>query len=735
MNNSEDSLLDDNESSSRISSPKLEKRTHSSKNFSKTVKFSIDCYNKSASFLTSRRLLNKLNKTNRRKFIILGLPIIALILIIFQLSNTYNQDEMNQFIYKENKSPFNFIHNKNSKVVPKKKDLLKIDITNLVNNKDLSRTPITPHLLKQEYMTNILTGFVSNLELSPAKKLDLSMNHDKHNHTTISDDNIIPKKVSNNIIDVKALEKQGRKSYDSLVTCEDLSYNGTIEHAVNNPILSDDLMSIRRDLLKYNGWLTKEVKDDKDKHKTEEEIIDKQWFRFGGSSVWLESEQCFLVFTRVVYSRVERKNHPHISLIRAQAYDKDWKEIVGKKIPYIDIDLPEHMENEMAKLDVELNIEDCAKYAGNTLEYDACNVHQAKTTLRNQKKKEHVVSKYYVTYPTVFDFQFDAEGDWKGPEDPRVILRKTNNNEEPVIVFNMYDGLDGNRRMFSYMPHRKIDPLIRLQVSGRQMKNEEKNWTPFFHPSDQAISDISRGSIHFIYTFSPLDVVKCSLNDGICEVVFDQETLAISDSNTFGGMRGGTQFIPLPQQMPGIKNKNIWVGFPKLHIKKCGCADIFYRPMLDVLVESNGIYHQELVVPAIDFDIDVLSWDLKSTECKETNILSPNSIAHWDIIHQDPHTKQFEDYMTLTVSESDTLTKIITLKGVLNYILGIYRVKNMKDDFFPSEESDDIIGKTLTCLISGAEQHCSIYGEMHKSLKTKDDKKVDDAKHQGMLFN
>ncbi|KAG0669093.1 hypothetical protein C6P45_004165, partial [Maudiozyma exigua] len=267
MNKSDDNLLDDKEAS-RISSPKLEKTSHSNKNFSKTIKFSIDCYNKSASFLTSRRLLNKLNKTNRRKFIILGLPVIALILIIFQLSNTYNynKDEMNRFIYKDNKSPFNFNHNKNLKVVPRKKDLLKVDITNLVNDKDLSRTPINSHLLKQDYMTNILTGFVSNLELTPSKRLDLSMNHDKHNHTTISGDNnnIIPKKVTNNIIDIKALEKQGRKSYDSLVTCEDLSYNATIEHAVNNPILSDDLMSIRRELLRYNGWLTKEVKDDKD---------------------------------------------------------------------------------------------------------------------------------------------------------------------------------------------------------------------------------------------------------------------------------------------------------------------------------------------------------------------------------------------------------------------------------------------------------------------------------------
>lgn len=250
------------------------------------------------------------------------------------------------------------------------------------------------------------------------------------------------------------------------------------------------------------------------------------------------------------------------------------------------------------------------------------------------------------------------------------------------------------------------------------MRGSEKNWTPFFHPSDQAQSDISRGSIHFIYTFSPLDIIKCSLNDGFCEVVFDQETLVISKSNTFDGMRGGTQFVPLPPQIPVIQNKNIWVGFPKVHINNCGCGDVFYRPMLDVLIESNGIYHQELIVPAIDFDIEVLSWDGKSTTCQGKNVLNPNSIAHWDLVHQDPNTRQFEDYMTLTVSESDSFTKVVTLRGLLNYIIGIYDVKNMKDEFLPSKESNNIIGKTLMCVIEGTKQHCSIYGKMHESLKT-----------------
>ena len=666
--------------------------------------------------LSPRRSLHQLRRVcyGRRFVAVVLLPLAVLLLLVLSLVQLHSSNSNDGLIQQHLGYITSFYGNGASTLVDRKKDLAAVDLTATINAQSIARTPVTPAMLNENYMLNILTGFVSNLDLDEHKKELLRQRRAGHN---ASSDANVPKEVHQNIIDVKALEREGRKSYDSVVTCEDLSYNGTILHSMDNKILGDDLVSIRRDILKEKDWLTREVKDDRDKDKTEEEIIDTQWFRFGGASIWLESEQCYLVYSRVVYSRVKRKNHPHISLVRAQAFDKNWNEIIGKRIPYLDTEIPANMERELAQLDVEMGIENCDRFSAGSLELENCNVRRARAVLLNEKKKETILSKYYLTYPTILKIPFYAEGDWKGPEDPRVTLREGENFEEPIVLFNMYDHAEGRRRMFSFMPHRKIEPLVKFGIIDRKQRDQEKNWSPFFHPSDRPISKLSRGFIHFIYSFSPLDIIRCSLNDGVCEVVFDAKTLALSDSNSFGGMRGGTQFVKLPQSIPGVKNKNIWVGFPKLHIKDCGCGKIFYRPMLDVLVESNGIYHQELVVPAIDFDINVLSWDLKSTECMETNILSPNSIAHWNVIYQNPETLLFDDYMTLTLSESDTLTKVITLKGVLDYVLGIYREKQIKDDFVPTLESNDVIGKTISCLVGGAKQHCAAYGQSHKVIE------------------
>lgn len=598
----------------------------------------------------------------------------------------------------------------NENLLKDKSDLMNADISSFLEQVDVSRTPITSSILTQKYEKMFLTGFVSNI------KVRLTNSNDPENAIKVHKHHAISLNRGKNLPDVKQIEKDGRKSYDSLTTCEDLSYNNSIQYSTTMKILGDDLISLRRTLLKTGSWLVKEIQEEEDKLKDETEIVETQWFRFGGSSIWLEEEQCYLVFSRIVYSRQMQKNHPHVSLIRGQAFDRNWNELHGKKIPYIDVKLPSDLNTEFVKLNEELRISDCKEFINHQVNYDSCNVQQAKSHLQNLKRKDTISSKYFVTYPIVFDIPFDANGDWKGPEDPHVILREMNNSQEPIVLFNMDDPIGGGRRMFSYMPHRKLDNIQRLSVPGRQLRNSEKNWTPFFHPSDNPRSILSRGFIHFIYSFSPLEIFKCSLNDGVCEVVFDGDTLDLSMLNSFGGMRGGTQFVPLPKSFPRLQDKNIWIGFPKLHISNCGCGDIFYRPMLSLLIESRGVYHQELVVPAIDFNIDVLSWDLQSDQCKQTNILSPNSIVHWDIVSQNSRNKEFQDYLTLTVSESDALTKIVTLKGVLNYVLGIYRDKDIESDFIPTKEADIVISKTLNCLINEAKQNCKKYGENHRSF-------------------
>ncbi|QLQ77773.1 hypothetical protein HG537_0A00200 [Torulaspora globosa] len=582
---------------------------------------------------------------------------------------------------------------RNLEVVPRKSDLLHVDISQALSQKDWDVSPVNLRTIKQSYKDEEVVGFVSNLDVKKVLegKAKIAKNHDY--------DGVLKGTLS-------------AKEYQDLITCPDLAYRSKIQHSVEKKLLKDDLAELRNELMTNPSFLSKEVTGEDEQEMSLPDIIQKKWFQFGSSAVWLESEQCYVVYSRVIYSSIHVRNRPHVSLVRAQAFDKDWNELKDKWIPYVDVPLGKDMDTVQKEIDEALGITDCSALKSNHAAYDACTVENTKNSLEAKKRRESILSRYYMKYPTILNIPFKTDGDWKGPEDPKVVLRKTDHSEEPVVLYNIHDDDLDRRIMVAYMPHRKIEPMVKLSVNGREQRGMEKNWTPFFH-QETGESVMSRGFIHFIYSFSPLEILKCSLNDGICNLVFDAETLKVSDANRFGGIRGGTQYIPLPAVLPRVSEDQIWIGFPKQHIEECGCGDIYYRPMLGVLIERHGVYSQELMVPALDFNMDVLSWDLQTSECKDTNILSPNSIGYWEVVSQDAQTKKYEDYLTLTVSEADSNTKVITLKGVLNFILGIYQEKDIKDKFEIDDQSDGIIGHTLHCLVSSAYDQCKAYGETH----------------------
>lgn len=582
---------------------------------------------------------------------------------------------------------------RNMEIVERKPDLLHADVSELLKRSQWSRSPISDRVLNQDYIAERLTGFVSNL--------DMNRLLEKKAKKSVKDREKIDAKMSNN-------------EYKDLATCPDLAYKAEIYHSKDRLLLEDNLKECRRQLLTEPSFLWTEVSDDDaERDMSENEIVRRNWFQFGSSAVWLESEQCYVAYSRVIYSKNGVRDMPHMSLVRAQAFDKNWKEIKGKRIPYLDVPRPENMEESLKQIDSELGVEDCSKYTSGSAAHSSCVVNNAKNRLVASKRKERILSKYYLTYPTVLNVPFVASGDWKGPEDPHAILRKADGYEEPVVVFNIWDDELSRRIMVTMMPQRKIDPLLKMQILGREQKGVEKNWTPFFH-KNLGETTLSRGFIHFIYSFSPLEILKCSLNDGFCEMVFEADTLRISEENRFGGFRGGTQFVPLPEILPQVRDQQLWVGFPKQHISDCGCADNFYRPMFSILVEHDGVYSQELLVPALAFNIDVLSWDLKDIYCDEKNIISPNSIAHWDVVRQDPHTKKYEDYLSITLSEADINTRVVTVRGLLNYILGMYKEKELQEKFEISDQANAIIGQTLKCLKDSAFDYCKVYGEAHK---------------------
>ena len=61
-------------------------------------------------------------------------------------------------------------------------------------------------------------------------------------------------------------------------------------------------------------------------------IIDKFWYRFSGSAIWLDQYQVFFMISRIIYSPKGIKNQPVLSLTYAQIYDKNWNEIHGRLV-------------------------------------------------------------------------------------------------------------------------------------------------------------------------------------------------------------------------------------------------------------------------------------------------------------------------------------------------------------------------------------------------------------------
>lgn len=599
----------------------------------------------------------------------------------------------------------------NNNTVNKKIDLLNVDVRKYLKYQNWKHSGFDNSIRNEDFIKKEIIGYVSNLSMDSFVK----------RHVEANDEEEIIEDVEElkNLYDNSG--RQQSKEYNDMVSCDDLRYNNTLEYKVGDTPLEVDLKAIRRSLLYSESNIAQFFSTSDEKNWSEDEIIEKRWYAFGTAAVWLKDEDCFVAYTRVIYSVKDNREHSYISVVAAQAYDKNWNELHGKRIPYRDFPMPKRIRKELNHLKKLQNTKHCDKHH-DKLAYENCISKTNKNTLGIQQKIDDIINKYTISYPTVLDVPFKVRDRWNGPEDPHVILKSDGQGEEPVVIFNM--ATKHGRKVHAFMPHRKTDPMVEFNIDHVKMKGDEKNWSPFFYPGATESNNNSPGYIHFVYDYSPVEILRCSLFTGHCNFVFQAETLALEKHNS-GDLRGGTQYIPLPDILPGVKNKKIWLGFPKSHIERCGCGQRFYRPVLSLMVESDGIYHQELVTPNIDFDEDVLGWNLQDYLCGGYNVLSPSAISNWFVVNQDPRTRKFEDYMTLTFSEADFLSKRVTIKGVLNYILGIYQQKNMSNDFTISKAASIVVSKTAQCVKDGLVGECKRYGILHPEPEKKDDKKKD----------
>ncbi|CCK70575.1 uncharacterized protein KNAG_0E03160 [Huiozyma naganishii CBS 8797] len=495
-------------------------------------------------------------------------------------------------------------------------------------------------------------------------------------------------------------------------------YVNVLDYYIWDYNIDVDVLKVREAVLDRQSPLGTLLKQSDEKD-WDDEKIQKRWFAFGTVAVWLEREQVYLVYTRTFYSKQSIRNAPYISLIYGQAFDRNWKELQDFRVPYEDVDVPAEVEEKLVELQDKIEMNSCDdKINEEKSVYDTCMKSAQKKNSKIEERIDKILDKYSVRYPSVMEIPFVIHDNWNGPEDPRIVLKKTRGHEEPVIVFNMESRV--NRKFYAFQPHRKFNPMVQFDIENHDLRSVEKNWSAFFHEEDVSESNPdSPGSIHFVYSFEPLEILKCSLFDGMCNVTYKgTETGGERANKKFTAIRGGTQFVSLPAVLPGVANRNIWVAMAKTNVENCGCGSRFYRAALAVMVETAGEYKIDMIAPNVDFGTEPLSWDLKSHLCGGLNVLSPNGITSWEIVSQDPQTKSFDDYMTLTFSEADAVSRFVTVRGVLNYVLGIYaKDRNNHQGDASTSNTTVLLEQMFKDVAESALRFCSIYGLGHKEPK------------------
>lgn len=491
---------------------------------------------------------------------------------------------------------------------------------------------------------------------------------------------------------------------------------------------------------------------------------DKQWFRFGGSSVWLPQFNCHYMVSRVLYSPSGIANKAFASFLYIQLFDKDWREL-----PPTTLDIP---------------------YEENVI----------KRTLNSDGTIDEIVMDKILKFrqqafpqvlPIKFDYRMHVENGkyYYGPEDPRILLRRNPLGfDEPLIVFNMKDLNLVKRVMHLYLPFSHYLKILRKRTE--KFANIEKNWTPFISKAKPKNDDGLNGDskINFIYSIVPLEVLVCDIDTAVCDFLQRPEK---EDYDYIGALRGGSQLIPLPVSdfLPAqIKekfslpaNRQIYLGWARAHLNNCGCGESMYRPNMIILVEDydplNDKFYYKLgdVSEYFDFNAYVPPWviprlDTKGNiivgaepkRCEGRNVLIPNSIAYWDIgsivkdgilykreffrhIPTDEEIadkkaakviKQkagsffkkrdvdkrgnifgevyFNDYMGVTLSAADRDVSIVHVKGLLNYILklpALFEDSSVIDnENLFQQRGFDLNDK---CAMYASEDYCRRYGEEH----------------------
>lgn len=279
--------------------------------------------------------------------------------------------------------------------------------------------------------------------------------------------------------------------------------------------------------------------------------------------------------------------------------------------------------------------------------------------------------------PIIFPTIFEVGAQWKdrglsyGPEDPRIIIPDAP-DAEPIIIFSMLGPVpEWKRAMYTFRPFTSVTTL--LTVRGEERPRREKNWSPFF--LDQGTEPSK--TIYFIWKHAPLTILKCSLQDGMCDIVFkqsvspDQLDQAVRSIAT---LRGGTQLVPIPRTKAAASlnsDYQAFVAFPRYHVNPKpypNCDRPAYRPEIAVLLTNSTHFYLSYISEPIDFGADnVMTSDQLADSCGTGRISIPNSIARWefDVRGAGADTvNEPNDIMTLTLTINDNEIRVLRLSGI-----------------------------------------------------------------------
>ncbi|CAH6723242.1 beta-mannosyltransferase 5 [[Candida] jaroonii] len=475
-------------------------------------------------------------------------------------------------------------------------------------------------------------------------------------------------------------------------------FNDDIESIVEKFILSDS--DYYKEIMPYFG---KKIVE-----QFQKKTIRNHWFKFAGTSVWLEDYGVHYMISRIIYSSSGKRNHPDVSLTYAQIFNENWLEVkdVELIVPNKDIEI----------------LGDGMNINGDTytrLEYPN-----------------------FLSIPCFQDAS-KTKGRFYGTEDPRMLLVKDEKGyDQPLIIYNAYHRkliktIEANsteevmkdefyRSMFMSWPwkfqkgksnidyspdeatystiYNKAIELKREDI-GRQPK--EKNWTPFISYQDREIYQHDK-FIYFVYKWSNLETLKCNLTNASGEYsncVLDYKADNENKNQKVGPLRGGTEMINMNMLMQNsgktsesLENKEVWIGFARAHIKKCGCNTGMYRPNLAVIVKDlmSNQYHIDLISSYTSLDMEMVGWNLKKPQdtCGGKSVLIPNGISSWSI--DDIGGNNWIDRLTLTLSLSDATNDLIHIKGLLSSVL-------------PKLSSNSNPNDNVRCAMESSKKFCKVF--------------------------